>query len=69
MNLITPMGGKPALNLGMLVGSVVVDHQMDFQIRWHTGIHLFEKLVVLLMAMAVLTAGEYLTSCDVQCRK
>ena len=39
--------------------SVVVDHQMNLQIRWHSGIHLFEKLEVLLVAMAVFAAGEY----------
>jgi len=69
VNLITRMGGQPSLDPGMLMGSVVVDNQVDSQIRWHIGIHLFEKLKVFLMAVAVFTAGEYLTSCDVQCGK
>jgi hypothetical protein len=66
VNLIAWVGGQPALDAGMLMSSVVVYHQMDPQIGWHTGIHLFEKLEILLMAVAVLTTGKYLTRCNVQ---
>ena len=50
----------------MLVGGVVIDHQMYAQIGWYIGIHLLEKLEILLMAVTVLTAGEHLTSRDIQ---
>ena len=66
MNLVPWVGGQPALDAGVLVGSIVVDYQMDSQIRWHTAIHLFEKLEILLMAVAVLTTRKDLTAGNVQ---
>ena len=44
VNLVTRVGSQPPLDSWMLVGSIVIYDQMDFHIRWHAGIDLFEEL-------------------------
>jgi hypothetical protein len=50
----------------MLVGGVVVHHQMDIQLRRHIGLDVFQELQKLLMAVTRLTPGQYLARDQVQ---
>ncbi len=53
---------KPPFDLGMFMGGVIVDDQMDIQISGNVGIDLFKKLKIFLMAMVIFAAREYFAS-------
>ena len=49
--MVAGAGGQPLLHLGMLMGAVVVDDEMDIEIGWHIGIDMLQELEKLLVAM------------------
>src|SRR5262249_45424712 len=51
-------GGEPRLDLGMLVGGVVVDDHVDDLARRHFGLDGIEETDELLMAVALHTAAD-----------
>ena len=58
--------GQPALDAGVLVGGVVVEDEVDVEVRGHVGIDVFEEAQELLVAMARPVLGEDLAGGDVQ---
>jgi hypothetical protein len=66
MHVIARPGRQPLLNFGVLMGGVVVHHQMDIKVLGDIGVDLLEKPEKLLMAVAGLTPGQHLAGGDVQ---
>ena len=58
--------GEPALDAGMLVGAVVVDDEVDIEVRGHVGVDVSEEAQELLVAVARPALGEDLAGGDVQ---
>jgi hypothetical protein len=50
--------GEPSPDLGMLVGSVVVDDEMDVELGWHVGRDVAQEGKELLVAMAGFALGD-----------
>ena len=65
MEMVAGPGGEPALDAGVLVGAVVVDHEVDIEVRGHVGIDVPEEAQEFLAA-ARLALGEDLAGGDVQ---
>ena len=38
-----PVGEQPALDAGVLVGAVVVEDEVDVEVREHVGVDVFEE--------------------------
>jgi hypothetical protein len=53
----------------MLMGAIVIDHQMDGEIRRDMGVDVFEKIEILLMAMAFFAVVEDFSGSDVESGK
>jgi hypothetical protein len=49
---------QPSSDLGMLVGGVVIDDEMDVELGWHVGLDVTQEGEELLMAMARLALGD-----------
>ena len=49
---------EPSSDLGMLVGGVVVDDQMDVELGWHVGLDVPQEGQELLMPVAWLALGD-----------
>ena len=49
---------QPSSDLGMLVGGVVVDDEMDVELGWHVGLDVTQEGEELLMAMAGFALGD-----------
>ena len=58
--------GQPALDAGMLVGGMVVDDEVDVEVRGHVGIDVLEEAQELLVARARPALGEDPAGGDVQ---
>ena len=50
--------GQPALDAGVLVGAVVVDDEVDVEVRGHVGIDVLEEAQELLVAVARPALGQ-----------
>ena len=59
-------GGEPAFDLGMLVGAVVVDDEVDIEAGGHAGVNVLEEAQKLLVAMPRLALGDDLAGGHVQ---
>ncbi len=57
---------EPESYLGMLVGGVVVDDQMDVEMLGHGLLDALEEGKKLLVTMAWLALGEHCSGCDVE---
>ena len=57
---------EPALDAGVLVGTVVVDDEVDIEVRGHVGIDVPEEAQEFLVAVARLALGEDLAGGKVQ---
>ena len=66
MDMVAGPSGEPALDLGMLVGAVVVDVEVDVEVRGHVGLDVLEEAHELLMPMPWLALGDNLTGGHVQ---
>jgi len=60
---------QPSAHLGMLVGGVIIDHQVDIQLGGDTGLQAAQERQELLMAMAGLAFGKDGTRSNVECCK
>ena len=60
---------QPGLNLGMLVGAVVVRDQMEVDSRGDAAVEVVKKREQFLLAMARLTQGNHFTIEGVECRE
>jgi hypothetical protein len=49
---------EPSSGLGMLVGGVVVDDEMDVELGWHVSLDVTQEGEELLMAMAGFALGD-----------
>ena len=58
VNVPTWTACKPSSDLGMLVGGVVVDDEMDVELGWHVGLDVTQKGEELLMTMAGFALGN-----------
>jgi hypothetical protein len=58
VNVPTRTAGEPSSDLGMLVGGVVVDDEMDVELGWHVGLDVTQEGEELLMAMAGFALGD-----------
>ena len=56
------VAGHPKANFRVLVGGVVVDHQMDIQITGDVGIDVTQKLQELLVAVALFALSHHAAS-------
>lgn len=59
--------GQPGLDLGVFMGGVVVDDQVDVQIVGHIGIDMTQEGEELLVAMTPFALGQDLASSDIEC--
>ena len=59
-------GGEPAFDLGMLVGAVVVDDEVEIEVWAHAGVDVLEEAQKLLVAMPRLALGDDLAGGHVQ---
>ena len=66
MNVVAWPGGEPALDLGVLVGAVVVDDEVDIEVGGHVGVDVLEEAQELLVTMPRLALGEDLAGGHVQ---
>ena len=66
MDMVARPGGEPALDLGMLVGAVVVDDEVDVEVGGHAGVDVLEEAQELLMTMPWLALGDDLAGGHVQ---
>ncbi len=69
MNVVAWPGGEPALDLGVLVGAVVVDDEVNLQIGGDVGVDVLEKAQELLVAVARLARGEDWARGDIPVRR
>src|SRR5215472_4983199 len=69
VQMIARMSGEPGLDLGMLMGAVVVRDQMNLQPRRNAGVEMFEKAQKLLVAVARLALGDNRTMQHVERRE
>ena len=58
VNVPTRPACEPSSDLGMLVGGVVVDDEMDVELGWHVGLYVTQEGEELLMAMAGFALGD-----------
>jgi hypothetical protein len=58
VNVPTRTAGEPSSDLGMLVGGVVVDDEMDVELGRHIGLDVAQEGEELLMAMAGFALGD-----------
>ena len=58
--------GQPTLDAGVLVGGVVVNDEVDVEVRRHVGVDVFEEAQELLMAVARPALGQDPAGGDVQ---
>ena len=58
--------GEPALDAGVLVGGMVVDDEVDIEVRRHVGVNVFQEAQKLLVAMTRPALGEDLAGGDIQ---
>ena len=58
VNVPTRTAGEPSLDVGMLVGGVVVDDEMDVELGRHIGLDVTQEGEELLMTMARFALGE-----------
>ena len=61
--------GQPAFDAGMLVGGVVVDDEVDIEVRGHVGVNVFQEAQELLVAMTRPALGEDPAGDDIQGRE
>ena len=64
--MVARAGGEPALDPGVLVGAVVVDDEVDVQVRRHAGVDVPEEAQELLVAVTRLALGEDLAGGDIE---
>ena len=69
MDLVSGSSSDPALYLGVLVRAVIVDHQVDVQVRRHVLVDVFEKLQELLMTVPGLALINHLARGHVERRE
>jgi hypothetical protein len=58
VNVPTRTACEPSSDLGMLVGGVVVDDEMDVELGWHVGLDVTQEGEELLMAMVGFALGD-----------
>ena len=57
---------QPGLDLGMLVGGVVVDHEMDVEMGRHAGVDMPQEGEEFLVPVAPLALGEHFSGGDIE---
>ena len=67
MDVVARPARQPGLNLGMLVGAVVVRHQMDVEPGRDTAVEVTKKREKFLVAMARLTQGNHFAIKGIEC--
>lgn len=63
------MFGQPLPHLGVTVGSVVIEDQMQFPVLREFAIQAFEETKELLMAMRLVALTDHAPLGDLECRK
>ena len=63
------MGCEPALDAWMLVGGIVVDHDMYIKFLRNIVFDMFEERQILLMPVSSLTLSKHLAVGNVECSK
>ncbi len=66
VEMVAGPGREPAPDAGVLVGAVVVDNEVDIEVRGHVGVNVLEKAQELLVAVARLALGQDLAGGNVQ---
>lgn len=66
MHVVTGPAGQPRLHLGMLVGGVVVDDQMDVERGGHVGVDVAQEGEEFLVAVTALALCQHPASGHVQ---
>jgi len=56
--MVARPSGDPALHLGMFVGAIVVDDEVDVEVRGHVGVNVLEEAEELLMTVPWLALSE-----------
>lgn len=69
MYMPSVMNRQPALDFGMFVGGIVIDHQMNVQFRRDLFVYVLEKAQVFLVSMLGLALSDHVAISDVQSRK
>jgi hypothetical protein len=66
MHMVARPGRQPLPDLEMLMGGIVVHHQVNVQVRRHVGIQMVEEPQELLMSVSGLAFSQCLSGSDVQ---
>ena len=66
MQVVSGPAGQPRLDLGMLVGGVVVDDEMDVERCGHVGVDVVQEGEEFLVAVTALTLRQYLAGGYIQ---
>src|SRR6202140_2486432 len=69
MDVVARPARQPSLNLGMLVGAVVVRHQMDVEPGRNAAVEVIKKREKFLVAMARLAQGNHFAIKGSECRE
>ena len=67
--MVAGPSGQPALDAGVLVGGMVVDDEVDVEVRGHVGVDVFEEAQELLMAVVRPALGQDPAGGDIQGRE
>jgi hypothetical protein len=60
------MSGEPAFDRGMLVGGVVVHHQMDVELCANIGPRALEEVEIFMVTMPAFAGSDRLPGGDIQ---
>ena len=69
MDVPSFMGCKPTLDVRVLVGGIVVNHDMHFKFLRNIVFDMFEERQILLMPVSSLTLSKHLAVGNVECSK
>ncbi len=69
MQVVARVLGEPSLDLGSLVGSVVVHDQMNVKLGGQPLFQQAQEAQELLMPMTSVARANHLSSCDIQRRE
>ena len=66
VQVVSGPAGEPVLDLGVAVGGVVVDDQVDVEVLRHAGVDVAEEGEELLVAVSLAAPGDHLAGGDVE---
>ena len=66
MDMVAGPCSEPALDFNVFMGAVIVDDEVDIEVRGHVGVDVLEEAEELLMTVPSLALGEHLASGHVE---